>query len=383
MTCLDLAAAQDAARHWLFNLALPLWAERGMDQVHGGCVEVLDQDGLPLDRPRRCRVQARQVYAFCEAGRLGWPGPWREAAGHALSFMLARHRRPDGFFRMLVAPDGSPLDGPVDNYDQAFVIFALAYAFQAGLATGAEDAAAIARGVAAALDGSRAHPLGGYREQAADGGRLLQNPQMHLLEAALAWLDQGEDVPWRRMADGLTGLCLARLVEPATGALREFFDQDWRPAAGPDGEVVEPGHQYEWAWLLERCAAHGMAVPPKVIARLVAMGDRGVDLARQVAVNRIAVAGHVTDPVARLWPQAERLKAMLTMARLEPHRAGEHEAAAAQAWQGLARYLATPRAGLWWDRCQVDGGFVEEPAPASSLYHIVCAISALLTYRRA
>jgi mannose-6-phosphate isomerase len=30
--------------------------------------------------------------------------------------------------------------------------------------------------------------------------------------------------------------------------------------------------------------------------------------------------------------------------------------------------------GLWRDRLNSDGTFVQEPAPASSFYHIVCAI---------
>jgi mannose/cellobiose epimerase-like protein (N-acyl-D-glucosamine 2-epimerase family) len=45
----------------------------------------------------------------------------------------------------------------------------------------------------------------------------------------------------------------------------------------------------------------------------------------------------------------------------------------------LQLYLETPIAGLWWDRMEPSGRFVDEPAPASSLYHIACAIAVLLT----
>jgi mannose-6-phosphate isomerase len=31
----------------------------------------------------------------------------------------------------------------------------------------------------------------------------------------------------------------------------------------------------------------------------------------------------------------------------------------------------------WRDRRREDGAFVDEPAPASSLYHIICAVAAL------
>ena len=50
---------------------------------------------------------------------------------------------------------------------------------------------------------------------------------------------------------------------------------------------------------------------------------------------------------------------------------------AAAAARGLLKYLDTPLRGLWRDKMNVDGTFVEEPAPASSFYHIVCAIAEL------
>ena len=34
------------------------------------------------------------------------------------------------------------------------------------------------------------------------------------------------------------------------GALGEYFEEDWTPLRGPVGSVVEPGHQFEWAWVL-------------------------------------------------------------------------------------------------------------------------------------
>jgi mannose/cellobiose epimerase-like protein (N-acyl-D-glucosamine 2-epimerase family) len=37
--------------------------------------------------------------------------------------------------------------------------------------------------------------------------------------------------------------------------------------------------------------------------------------------------------------------------------------------------------GLWHDKMRADGTLVDEPSPASSLYHIVCAINVLRTHR--
>jgi mannose-6-phosphate isomerase len=40
---------------------------------------------------------------------------------------------------------------------------------------------------------------------------------------------------------------------------------------------------------------------------------------------------------------------------------------------GLRNYLAAPTPGLWWDKLMPDGRFRNEPAPASSFYHIISA----------
>ena len=44
------------------------------------------------------------------------------------------------------------------------------------------------------------------------------------------------------------------------------------------------------------------------------------------------------------------------------------------ALRALSAYLQTPVQGLWRDKRRPDGSFVDEPAPASSLYHLVVAI---------
>ena len=83
---------------------------------------------------------------------------------------------------------------------------------------------------------------------------------------------------------------------------------------------------------------------------------------RGVAIDELDDAFKVRSARARLWPQTERLKAALIL--------GE-AAHAAEALKGLRAYLLP--AGLWRDKQDGDGRFVDEPAPASSLYHIAAA----------
>ncbi len=75
---------------------------------------------------------------------------------------------------------------------------------------------------------------------------------MHMLEAALAWDEAAPDPLWRDLADEIAELCLSRFLHSETGALLELFDGDWNPLSEGDQAAVEPGHQFEWAWLLAR-----------------------------------------------------------------------------------------------------------------------------------
>lgn len=365
------------ARHWLFFEALPLWAAAGHDDAHGGFFEQIDlRSGLPIPLPKRCRVQARQIYVFTEAGRLGWEGPWRARAQSGLAFMSRHHRRADGLMRFKTGLDGAPFDDSVDNYDQAFALFGLAHACSIDPA-----AAGVARDLLAALRRDRKHPLYGFEERTAGRAPLLSNPHMHFFEAALAWLDVAPDSNWRDFADEVARLCLSRFIEPRTGALREYFDADWTPRAGEDGLIVEPGHQFEWAWLLARWRAHGGDVDLSVIRGLYEFADGfGLDAKQSLAVSETLLDGAVKDASARLWPQAERMKAAITLAQLYPLERPRFEAAAEDAWRGLQHFTCTETPGLFRDKRQPDGSFAAEGALASSLYHVVAAVSELIHY---
>jgi mannose-1-phosphate guanylyltransferase/mannose-6-phosphate isomerase len=67
----SLDAAKPWFGRWLRVNALPLWWSLGADHARGGFHEALTLDGRPCDWPRRMRVQARQVYAYAQAGMMG------------------------------------------------------------------------------------------------------------------------------------------------------------------------------------------------------------------------------------------------------------------------------------------------------------------------
>jgi mannose/cellobiose epimerase-like protein (N-acyl-D-glucosamine 2-epimerase family)/glycosyltransferase involved in cell wall biosynthesis len=364
----DVASEAAALKGWLFDVALPLWWKEGADRFGGGFHEAIGLDGRALARPHRARVIARQAFSYCEAGRLGWHGPWREAQRHALDYFRRHFVTANATVVSVVDLDGKIGDGRFDLYNQAFALLAYASGHRTfGDADGWRQQAVALR---TALEQSYAHPLGGFVEDHAGALPQRSNSHMHLLEAALAWIAVDDDAAWRRLADRIAALCLEKFVEPASGALREFFAADWSAAPGVEGRVCEPGHHYEWAFLLDRWARLTGRNKPDAVARLIAFADsHGLDARRGVVVNAILADGSIHDPVARLWAQAERVRAYVANRH-------SHDQVAA-AIKGLRRFLATPTPGVWFDQLAPDDVFVHEPARATSLYHIVGAVAEL------
>jgi mannose/cellobiose epimerase-like protein (N-acyl-D-glucosamine 2-epimerase family) len=360
----------DALSSWLLQHAYPCWWSRGVDHVRGGFHESLRLDGKPSGETRRARLYPRQIYAFSVAGELGWSGPADDAVRQGLKALLADYRRPDGLYRSLVAPNGAPLVERAVLYDQAFVLLGFAGAWKA---LGDVSAREAARDLLERIVSTLRNPHGGFEESAPPSLPLLANSHMHLLEACMEWLEQDAARMWAELAEQIVELALRRFQDPAGGFIREFFTDDWTLAPGRDADVVEPGHQYEWAWLLLRWSqrVHNPAAHQLALHLIDRTEDRGVDHARGVAMNALYGDGKVRDARARLWPQTERIKANCLAGAIT--RQTRYADTAQEATRSLMKYLDTPTPGLWRDTMDERGAFVEQFAPASSFYHIVCA----------
>tara|TARA_R110002051_G_scaffold16182_6_gene48963 strand:- start:753 stop:2966 length:2214 start_codon:yes stop_codon:yes gene_type:complete len=366
-----LTAAGLRFADWMRLRALPMWSTLGQAET-GQFAETLTLDGRAGHEPHRARVQTRQIFVYARAGLMGWQGPWHRVVTDGLTRLTDRFLRDDGLSRSLVSNCGAPLDETARLYDQAFVLLALATAHSAGVdGTTAEAAAVRLRETLLA----EALPNGGFKE--AGDHPYQANAHMHLLEACLAWEEAGGDESWAALADRLVTLAFTAFIDPEGGFLREFFRADWTPAEGEDGTLVEPGHQFEWAWLLTRYGrSRGDDRCLAAATGLYAAGRRGVADHPAIVIDALNANGSVRSRQARLWPQTEWLKAALILAEAAPP---EDRAAllndAATALRALWLYL-TPD-GLWHDKHLPGGEFVAEPAPASSLYHIMAGFQQL------
>jgi mannose-6-phosphate isomerase len=362
---------------WLLDAAYPLWSTKGVDPA-GGFFERLGQDGKPLPDRRRSRVTPRQAYCFAMGPSLGWRGDAAGLVKHGLDFWYAKFQRPDGLFRTLINADFSVADDRAITYDQAFGLLA----FNLGATLGPEWRAERERQAHDLLQTVLKHTkraTGGFENGVPVSLPLESNPHMHLFEATLAGCEVcAESSLWKSLSDEIAEFALAHFFD-ANGLLHEFFDTDWKFTAGTPGRIVEPGHQFEWAWLLLRWAGDRHPKARAVAMKLIDTTEAHC-IRDGLALQQVLDDFSPHDASARLWPQTERLKAAALAARLTGE--GKYFTMAVAAAEGLLRYLDCPVPGLWYDRIDANGKLVDEPAPASSFYHLVVAVAEISALAR-
>ena len=183
---------------------------------------------------------------------------------------------------------------------------------------------------------------------------------------------------WKSLAEEIAEFALARFFDK-NGMLHEFFDTDWKFAPDLPGRIVEPGHQYEWAWLLLRWAGDKHPKARATALKLIEVTEANC-IRDGLALQQVLDDFSPHDASARLWPQTERLKAAALAARLTGD--ARYLGIAVAACEGILRYLETPIPGLWYARIDASGKLIDEPAPASTFYHLVVAVAELSALAR-
>lgn len=365
---------------WAFGLAVPFWTEAGWDPVDGGFVEILSPDGRPDPAAsRRMRVQARQVAVLALTNQVTPSAVLLDRARRGWDQLVHRAwMRGEGGFAHLLAADGRVLDARRDLYDQAFALFAAA---SLARAEGSRGPLIVARRLQEFLDTHMAEKAGGYAE--AFGGddrvRLLprrQNPHMHLLEAYLALHEADPEAGWDERARAMVSLFRRRFLDRSGATVIEFFEEDWSPATGRQGTLREPGHAFEWVWLLNRHAALTGDEGAKLDARLLfeTAIRHGID---REPGSAAAVPDECDDrhlvlrATRRLWPQTECIKA--AVATFEASNDQLALALAEERLEALFEQHLAPGSPVWTDQIDRDGTPRTGPIPASTLYHLVVA----------
>lgn len=304
----ELTALFATVQQHFQDVIVPIWQGPGWNSDMALPYEALDAERQPLP-PQRYRAMAcaRQLYLF--ASLIG-DVPAAEERAAALFRSLQRHfhdAEHGGWFYSIDA-HGAPLDQRKDLYTHAFILFACAHYWAKVREPLVESVLNAALEVVAQRfatdDGLYEASLD--RDWSSLKSGPLQNPLMHLAEAFLATLSVRDDAPVEAALNALCGAMQKHFIDPQHGVMME------KPLGAVDN-WFEPGHQFEWFFLLESSA---LLRGSKLHASLI----RAFPFTEQLGVNQqtgavramldLELDGRPRDETQRIWAQAEYLRAL-------------------------------------------------------------------------
>mgnify|MGYP006372082351 CR=1 FL=1 len=365
-----------ALKNWLLEELCPYWSARIVDPA-GGFFEGLNAQGQALKTPARTLLnQARSTFTFSLASLLGGDAQIRATADHGFAF-LKHLAGPDE--RGMTWPRGMDAQGRVlnpslDAYESSFVILAMAWYH---CATGSAEALHLGEQAYECLQ----HRLtdtehGGFFEEHPFTAKLprRQNPHMHLLEATLAMHGATQAPIWLGRATAMVGLFQRAFFDAETGSLGEYFDAQWRPIAGPESAVREPGHQFEWVWLLQQyIQASGRTDLNATTERLFQFGTRhGINPEgpMQGAVyDEVDKSGAPRARSMLMWPQTEYVKACV--ARFDATGQTVYRDKALAHWQLMRTRFFRQDGCNWINQVGPRGEPLVNDTLSRVLYHVV------------
>jgi mannose-6-phosphate isomerase len=358
-------------RSHFVDTVLPRWLETAFDEPSQQFVEGLELDGTPdTSGIVRVRTAARQIYVFAHAHSLGVAPDGAiakaEAAFENLRRLAWSNDGPRGYASAINIRLGSVVDFRRDLYDHACVLLALAALSKA---TGKPCYRHAVAELIEVLDTTLNCRFSGYAEDDIGTVPRRQNPHMHLFEAFLALWEARPDCRHAARAGELYLLFQARFFDEKSGLLREFFGPGWEVSDDFGSDRLSPGHMSEWVWLLgryESLSGRDLSEEKRKLFAAALLGKAGN---WPFLMDEIDPSGTVLSNQRRLWPQAELLKAYLSVGNAGS--IGAHEVASAL----FESYLTDTPLGTWRDCFDLEGHPMARTIPGSSLYHLWTAVA--------
>ena len=359
---------------------LEQWRERAWDPAVGLFEERLTRRLEPIPGlDRRAMVAFRQLHLYSRASR------WQPAFACVADELFVRtaelfwDRRHGGWCTAADPHGRTVTDRRKQLYTHAFALLGLAEYHRL---RGAGAARALAEETFALLtrngDPSTGFPEHVNEDWSPRAGRREQNPHMHLMEGCLALRAAGiltEDAA--ALARGLADL--AERLHHRDGSIREYHHFGFSRPHAVHGAVIEPGHQFEWAWLLTTLdQAEGTQRFRSLARRLYDDGlHLGWDRTNGGVYDEVHCDGAVLRSTKRLWPLTELIKAARTMGDGES--AGPGTSAQDRF---LDEHYLLPGIGGWHERLSSGLLPIAPYLPTSSLYHLVPVLMTGLDWYR-
>ncbi|MBC2688340.1 AGE family epimerase/isomerase [Pseudomonas kielensis] len=364
----ELTALFATVQQHFRGVIVPLWQGPGWNAQMALPYEALDAQHQPLP-PQRYRAMAcaRQLYLF--ASLIGEvPAAEERAAALFRSLQQHFHDGEHGGWFYSIDPSGAPMDQRKDLYTHAFILFACAHYWAKVREPLVESVLNAALQVLAQhfASGNGLYEASLDRDWSSLGTGPLQNPLMHLAEAFLAILAVREDLAVEAALKALCAAMQQHFIDPQHGVMME------KPLGAVDN-WFEPGHQFEWFFLLDASPTlRGSALHASLDRAFAFTEQRGVEpqTGAVAAMLELAEGEQPRDATQRIWAQAEYLRA-LTL------RPASQAVLLRQLHALQQRFL---HAGGWHECLDASGTVSRQDMPSTTPYHLATCYRGLAEY---
>ncbi len=349
------------------NNALQLWTTKGIDSDRADFVEQLSFSGELISEDfRRGRVQARQIFTVARMLELGYAQNDDELKN--ILHNAYKKMQDDYCFQgalIFKKPlSANSIEPQLFAYEQAFFIMASVAMFRITnnkiYADYAEDSWQWLENNL--LDTNHGGFYTSINKSPSEARQ--QNPHMHLFEACMFAMQSFNQQQWQSRSAWLFSLFEKYFWDAQENCLREFFYEDWQPHS-ETGDNLEPGHHFEWCWLLWQYEKLTNINTSDFREKLFAYGANYGLNDNGFGKDEMYSKGRELRSTSRLWVQCELLKAYVAMNK---------PAEALQLLEQMfAKYLHA-QTGTWYDQLDVQGNNISKDSPASSFYHIFIAL---------
>lgn len=347
-------------RSELENNILPFWMNKMEDNEEGGFYgQITGEDELKPEASKGAILNARILWTFSSAYRLLKKPEYLETATRAKRYLIDRFYDPQyGGIYWELDYKGNPLDTKKQIYAIGFAIYGLS---EYARATGDEEALAYAQQL---FDVIEQHSFdseqNGYVEaltrdwQSIGDMRLsdkdenekkTMNTHLHILEPYTNLYRVWKDERLERQLRNLIEVFITRILDPQTGHLNLFFEEDWTNKY----RIYSYGHDIEASWLIHEAAL--VLGDPEVlkriepiIIRIAQAADEGLNPDGSMIYENFLDKQKI-DRELHWWVQAENVVGHINLYQ----HFGNTEAldTAARCWEFIKTKLIDREQGEW------------------------------------
>lgn len=347
-------------RSELENNILPFWMNKMEDNEEGGFYgQITGEDELKPEASKGAILNARILWTLSSAYRLLKKPEYLETATRAKRYLIDRFYDPQyGGIYWELDYKGNPLDTKKQIYAIGFAIYGLS---EYARATGDEEALAYAQQL---FDVIEQHSFdseqNGYVEaltrdwQPIEDMRLsdkdenekkTMNTHLHILEPYTNLYRVWKDEQLERQLRNLIEVFITRILDPQTGHLNLFFEEDWTNKY----RIYSYGHDIEASWLIHEAAL--VLGDPEVlkriepiIIRIAQAADEGLNPDGSMIYENFLDKQKI-DRELHWWVQAENVVGHINLYQ----HFGDTEAldTAARCWEFIKTKLIDREQGEW------------------------------------